>query len=437
MGNIRLKSNGVMRKLQNRHGHWHVNLYSSGTTISVTVSKEVLSSFVRPLGDNIEYAYHLNGNTRDNRLSNLKWTTELRHVNAEKICGTPVRVTSPDGVIDDYVSALEAAEALDVERHQIYDVLRGKRIPCLDGHEIVYVRDAPGDDADVREILMGSNKIHVSSDGFVRDASSSKWRRGTVEQGRDYKRVSFQFDMNGERHTGKSGKEISHKEDVHKLVALAFLGPRPGDKWVIDHIDEDKMNNHSTNLKYVTRSENQLKSYSAGISVGPNKKVVYKYTTSGEYTGESFESASAAAREFGPNQQAAAISSCCSGKKVSWKDFEWSYSSPEEYRSCRDSMKDKAREHNKGLAAKRKEKNGPSKSTGKRVYAYHKDTNEFVGEWPSGKDAAEATGANTANISNCISGKLGHTKGLVFSRLSPDEFSGGSEPPGKKAKMTI
>ena len=426
MGNIRLKSNGVMRKLQNRHGHWHVNLYHRGITIGVTVSKEVLSSFVRPLGGDIEYAYHINGNTRDNRLSNLKWTTELRHVNAEKICGTPVRVTSPDGMIDDYVSALEAAEALDVERTQIYDLLRGRRVPCLDDHDIVYVRDAPGIDADVRDILMGSNKIHVSSDGFVREASSSKWRRGTVQQGRDYKRVSFQFDMDGERHIGKSGKEISHSQDVHKLVALAFLGPMPGDKWVIDHIDEDKMNNHCTNLRYATRSENQLKSYSIGVSEGPNKKVVYKYTTSGEYTGESFESASAAAREFGPTKQAAAISSCCSGKKMSWKDFEWSYSPPEEYNSCRESMKKKVREHNKGIVAKRRERLGPIKSTCKPVYAYDKDTKEFVGEWLSGKDAAEATGANKANISNCISGKLGHTKGLVFSRSPPESESKGT-----------
>lgn len=413
LGNIRLKSNGVMRKLQFRHGYWHVNLSHNGKTISVTVGKEVLSSFVRPRGDDIEYACHINGNTKDNRLSNLKWTNEIRNVKSEKTLGTPVRVTYPNGMINDYVSPLEAAEALGVDRSQIYDFIRGKRVSSLDDHEIVYVRDAPGIDADVKKILMGSNKIYVSSDGFVRDASSSNWRRGTVQQGQDYKRVTFQFDMNGERHIGKSGKEISHSQYVHKLVALAFLGPRP-ENWVIDHIDEDKMNNHYTNLQYVTRSE-----HSIGISEGPNKKVVYKYTTSGEYTGESFESASAAAREFG--QQAGGISSCCNGKRISWKDFEWSYSPPEEYNSCRESMQKKARENNKRLVAKRRERLGPVKSTGKSVYAYNKDTKEFVGEWSSGKDAAEATGANTANISNCISGKLGHTKGLVFSRSPLDE----------------
>lgn len=435
-GNIRLKSNGSVRKLQNRHGHWHVSLHYRGDTIGITVSKEVLSSFVRPPCENEqEYAYHVNGNTRDNRLSNLKWTTELRHVDAERIVSSPVRVVTPDGKIDDHISALEAAEALKVERHQIYDVLRGIRVPCIDDYEIVYIRATPSIDAEVREILMGSNKILVSSDGFIREATSSKWRRGTVEQGRDYRRVSFQFDMDGERHIGKSGKDMSHKEDVHKLVALAFLGPRPGDKWVIDHIDEDKTNNHRTNLQYITRSENQLKSYAQGTSVGPNKKVVYKYNLNGEFTGESFESASAAAREFGPNQQAAAISSCCNGSKDNWKGFEWSYIVPGDYDRERDNIKTLVEQSKDEKRKKRKEKNGPPKSTGKVVYAYNKDTNELVGEWSSGKAAAKETGAGTSNISNCIAGKLKHTKGLVFSRTPPSD----SESEGtavKKAKTS-
>lgn len=42
---------------------------------------------------------------------------------------------------------------------------------------------------------------------------------------------------------------------VHRLVALAFLGERP-EGMVIDHIDRNKSNNHFTNLRYATLSEN-------------------------------------------------------------------------------------------------------------------------------------------------------------------------------------
>lgn len=42
---------------------------------------------------------------------------------------------------------------------------------------------------------------------------------------------------------------------VHRLVALAFIGPEPVDHQV-NHIDGDKVNNHVANLEYVTLQEN-------------------------------------------------------------------------------------------------------------------------------------------------------------------------------------
>ena len=52
---------------------------------------------------------------------------------------------------------------------------------------------------------------------------------------------------------------------VHKLVALAFLGkpPTPYGRskgcTMVDHIDEDKTNCHVSNLRWVTRKENNTK----------------------------------------------------------------------------------------------------------------------------------------------------------------------------------
>lgn len=42
---------------------------------------------------------------------------------------------------------------------------------------------------------------------------------------------------------------------VHHLVAEAFIGPRPNGM-VLNHIDGDRKNNSSSNLEYVTPSEN-------------------------------------------------------------------------------------------------------------------------------------------------------------------------------------
>ncbi len=45
---------------------------------------------------------------------------------------------------------------------------------------------------------------------------------------------------------------------VHIIVATAFHGPRPAKEYVVDHIDTNRRNNRSDNLRWVTRLENAL-----------------------------------------------------------------------------------------------------------------------------------------------------------------------------------
>ena len=65
--------------------------------------------------------------------------------------------------------------------------------------------------------------------------------------------------------TQRLGQKGVIKCMVHKLVALAFLGEPPtpyGNRkgcTLIDHIDEDKLNNDVSNLRWVSRSENNNK----------------------------------------------------------------------------------------------------------------------------------------------------------------------------------
>jgi hypothetical protein len=50
----------------------------------------------------------------------------------------------------------------------------------------------------------------------------------------------------------KNGTKITYS--IHRLVAEAFI-PNPENKRELHHIDEDKLNNHWTNLMWVTRQE--------------------------------------------------------------------------------------------------------------------------------------------------------------------------------------
>ena len=57
----------------------------------------------------------------------------------------------------------------------------------------------------------------------------------------------------------KYGKKKSFK--THQLIAMTFLGHTPcGMKVVVDHIDENKLNNRADNLQLMGNVENILKS---------------------------------------------------------------------------------------------------------------------------------------------------------------------------------
>ena len=50
---------------------------------------------------------------------------------------------------------------------------------------------------------------------------------------------------------------------VHRLVYLTYVGPLKKNM-VIDHIDDNKLNNHYTNLQQITASENSIKTFETG-----------------------------------------------------------------------------------------------------------------------------------------------------------------------------
>ena len=47
-------------------------------------------------------------------------------------------------------------------------------------------------------------------------------------------------------------------QKVHRVVALAFHGEAPSEKYIVDHIDTNRRNNRAENLRWITRLENIL-----------------------------------------------------------------------------------------------------------------------------------------------------------------------------------
>lgn len=103
------------------------------------------------------------------------------------------------------------------------------------------------------------------------------------------------MDSDGYNHVVLCKNNKTKRFFVHRLVADLFI-PNPNNYPVINHKDENKLNNHVENLEWCTVSYNTQYSYNTGTHKPPHTKKVTCIET-----GLIYESVSAAARDFSGN----------------------------------------------------------------------------------------------------------------------------------------
>lgn len=115
----------------------------------------------------------------------------------------------------------------------------------------------------------------------------------------------------------KEGKPYTRY--IHRLVATAFL-PNPKNLPVVNHKDENPLNNIVSNLEWCTKSYNNSYNDLRIRAAVPKRKPILQYTKDGKFIRE-WSYSKEAAESLGLNWRA--INDCCVGRLKTSGGYIW------------------------------------------------------------------------------------------------------------------
>ncbi len=299
-----------LTKRTNIHGRemFYVTMSISGKQITRGVSTLIAETFLKKpaneSGNSLQVG-HQDGNPLNNCIWNLKWETCSenmlhahltglikyskggKHFNAKKI----VQYSIDGHFIKIWDSVVEASIALGIRQENIATCARGKT-KSSGGFFWEYVR-AP-ELTEVRAfkeekwktIPETRNQYQVSDHGRLRSVDRIIKRQDGFQV--VYKgKILRQSLLNGYRTILLSA--IKKRFYVHILVAEVFLYKKPSTNYVVDHKDDNKLNNKVGNLQWITRKQNIQKAYNTKVAAKSKgaehygSKPIDQFTTKGEF----------------------------------------------------------------------------------------------------------------------------------------------------------
>ena len=159
----------------------------------------------------------------------------------------------------------EFAEILDVTRQTVSKWELGLSSPRADRIELICKEfDVSPEEIYGKETNKNSHsnsdKYEISEFGDVKNIQTGNILKPSINRG-GYKFVCISLhlaDGNGQRKT----------IIIHKAVAYTFLN-NPNGYICVDHLDCNKLNNHYSNLEWVTMKENNSRAYKNGLFTQP------------------------------------------------------------------------------------------------------------------------------------------------------------------------
>jgi hypothetical protein len=328
LGQIRNKNTKrILKKSILPSSYEIISLSANSRQKSHLVHRLVAQAFILN-SNNFPDVNHKDRNKRNNRVENLEWVTRSMNIKHSYETGTKRhkravwrRDSKHKGKKIIFNSITKAAKITGCSPQNIWKCLSGRNKTAA-SFEWGYVKEKVKEkvkeesrkDIDSFEIK-NYPKYLIYNNGQIYSEKNKKYLRPTIVNG--YYRICL------------CNYSIKKQFSVHILVAQYFR-KNPDNKPMVNHLDGNKLNNHYTNLEWVTQSENMKHADSLGL-IKKVSKCVKQFTLEGKYL-NTFNGLREAA-EFliinsrkGISNIMSNISKACRGKQKSAYKYKWEYS---------------------------------------------------------------------------------------------------------------
>nr|QBK85392.1 MAG: HNH endonuclease [Iridovirus LCIVAC01] len=260
------KTKRILKKYITETGYERIGLYSQNGRKNNQVHRLVAQAFI-PNPNNFPQVNHKDKNRANNKVENLEWATASMNVKHSIKMGVKRHKRAvwqrdlEGNEVAVFDSITKASEITGCDASSIIKCANGKR-NTAGNFTWGYVKEK------ITEEVRGDNwkeiknypGYRIYNNGQIYSDYISQYLKLTISGG--YYRIGLCND-NG----------IQRKHQVHILVAQYFCD-NSENKPIVNHIDGDKLNNHYTNLEWVTQSENMKHADSLGLIKRVTKRVL-------------------------------------------------------------------------------------------------------------------------------------------------------------------
>jgi len=315
-----LVRNEILKKTIKNNFHT-VTLLKNHYSIGYLVAKSFIANDY-----NYKYIRYLDKDTFNNNVNNLEWTSKRMTLNLKKI----IQYDEKGNLIKIWNSMEELLKSnIQYYENTIKNCLQGDNKTA---YGFIWRREDHTDDVKPQEkqidntnllsideykfdtkiehwkdIKNFENRYRISSFGDVKSLMSDIVRKKTIING--YYCLTI---------TDKDNKEYNRRINI--LVAEHFIiKPETTEKLIVDHIDNDKLNNHVDNLQWLTHSGN---SQSYCDNFRPKKKVLqYDLKNNLIKEWDSVNEIMKHNKDYKRNY----LMKCCQGNLSSAYNYKWKY----------------------------------------------------------------------------------------------------------------